>query len=87
MQKATVFRFSKNQVLQLLREAVAVNPFRKNGFNELYKGLEKLFPPTCTSRTFKDRLTRAMEQYRKERLQKSRVSLIVAGRNYFFGEI
>ena len=59
--KQSLFRFKDAQVLELLTEAINVNPFEK-GFIRLYDKLKEHFPPKCTDRTFKERLYLEMKK-------------------------
>ena len=61
--KQTLFRFKDAQVLELLTEAINVNPF-ENGFMCLYEKLKDQFPPKCTDRTFKERLHLEMKKFK-----------------------
>ena len=62
-EKKSLFRFKDAQVLELLKEAVNLNPF-ENGFMCLYDKLKDKFPAKSTERTFKERLHLEMKKFK-----------------------
>ena len=60
-----LFKFTDETSMDVLRAAVAVNPFEKGGADKLYETLKDSFPSTCTARTFKDRCVLEMKNWKR----------------------
>ena len=65
MEDTKKFTFTPEQSLEVLRAAVAVNPWAKGGAEKLYADVKHLFPETCTVRTFKDRCVLEVKNWKK----------------------